>query len=43
MDATAIDQILLNFNPQGMFVINAAIELMMFGVALDRNRSLPPC
>ena len=35
MDATAIDQIRLNFNPQGMFVINAAIGLMMFGVALD--------
>jgi BASS family bile acid:Na+ symporter len=35
MDAAAIDQIRLNFNPQGMFVINAAIGLMMFGVALD--------
>jgi len=35
MDAATIDQIRLNFNPQGMFVINAAIGLMMFGVALD--------
>lgn len=35
MDAAAVDQIRLNFNPQGMFVINAAIGLMMFGVALD--------
>jgi len=35
MDAAAIDQIRLNFNPQGIFVINAAIGLMMFGVALD--------
>ena len=35
MDAATIDQIRLNFNPQGLFVINAAIGLMMFGVALD--------
>lgn len=35
MDAAAIDQIRLNFNPQGIFVINVAIGLMMFGVALD--------
>jgi bile acid:Na+ symporter, BASS family len=35
MDAAAIDQIRLNFNPQGMLVLNAAIGLMMFGVALD--------
>ena len=35
MDAATIDQIRLNFNPQGMFVINAAIGFMMFGVALD--------
>lgn len=35
MDAATVDQIRLNFNPQGMFVINAAIGLMMFGVALD--------
>jgi len=35
MDAAAVDQIRLNFNPQGMLVINAAIGLMMFGVALD--------
>ena len=35
MDATAIDQIRLNFNPQGLMVINIAIGLMMLGVALD--------
>jgi bile acid:Na+ symporter, BASS family len=35
MDAAAVDQIRLNFNPQGLFVINAAIGLMMFGVALE--------
>ena len=35
MDAAAVDQIRLNFNAQGLFVINAAIGLMMFGVALD--------
>ncbi len=35
MDAATIDQIRLNFNPQGMLVINLAIGLMMFGVALD--------
>ena len=35
MDIAAVDQIRLNFNPQGLFVINAAIGLMMFGVALD--------
>ena len=35
MDAATIDQIRLNFNPQGMLVINVAIGLMMFGVALD--------
>ena len=35
MDAATIDQIRLNFNAQGLFVINAAIGLMMFGVALD--------
>lgn len=35
MDAAAIDQIHLNFNQQGLFVINAAIGLMMLGVALD--------
>ncbi len=35
MEATAIDQIHLNFNQQGLFVINAAIGLMMLGVALD--------
>lgn len=35
MDATALDQVRLNFNPQGLFVINAAIGIMMLGVALD--------
>jgi len=35
MDPTTVDQIRLNFNPQMLFIINAAIGLMMFGVALD--------
>ncbi len=33
MDMAAVDQVRLNFNPQGLFVINGAIGLMMFGVA----------
>ncbi|MEJ2586030.1 MAG: bile acid:sodium symporter family protein [Deltaproteobacteria bacterium] len=39
MDATTVDQIRLNFNPQMLFIINAAIGLMMFGVALDLKLS----
>lgn len=35
MDAAAIDQVRLNFNAQGLLGINAAIGLMMLGVALD--------
>ena len=35
MDSVVIDQVRLNFNPQGMLAINAAIGLMMFGVAID--------
>ncbi len=35
MDIAALDQVRLNFNPQGLFVINAAIGLMMLGVALE--------
>jgi BASS family bile acid:Na+ symporter len=35
MDIAAFDQVRLNFNPQGLFVINAAIGLMMLGVALE--------
>lgn len=35
MDPAVIDQVRLNFNPQGLFIINAAIGLMMLGVALD--------
>jgi len=35
MDAVMVDQVRLNFNPQGLLVINMAIGLMMFGVALD--------
>ena len=35
MDISAIDQVRLNFNPQGLFIINVAIGLMMFGVALE--------
>jgi len=39
MDAATVDQIRLNFNPQMLFIINAAIGLMMFGVALDLKLS----
>jgi len=35
MDPVALDQVRLNFNPQGLFAINAAIGLMMLGVALE--------
>jgi BASS family bile acid:Na+ symporter len=35
MEPVAIDQIQLNFNAQGLFVINLAIGLMMLGVAID--------
>lgn len=35
MDPVAIDQVRLNFNPQGLMIINAAIGLMMLGVAID--------
>ena len=35
MDLSVIDQARLNFNPQGLFIINAAIGLMMLGVALE--------
>jgi len=37
MDAAAIDQISLNFNPQGLLAINITIGLMMLGVSLDLN------
>ena len=35
MDLELIDQARLNFNPQGLLMINAAIGLMMLGVALE--------
>ncbi len=35
MDPAALDQVRLNFNPQGLLVINAAIGLMMLGIALE--------
>ena len=35
MDPALIDQARLNFNSQGLFMINAAIGLMMLGVALE--------
>jgi len=35
MEPQVIDQVQLNFNPQGLMVINAAIGLMMLGVSLD--------
>ncbi|WP_413855335.1 bile acid:sodium symporter family protein [Desulfobacula sp.] len=35
MDTIIIDQVRLNFNPTGIAIINAAIGLMMLGVALE--------
>jgi BASS family bile acid:Na+ symporter len=35
MDITTIDQVRLNFNEQGLMIVNGAIGLMMLGVALD--------
>jgi BASS family bile acid:Na+ symporter len=35
VDATTVDQIRLNFNPQSLFALNVVIGLMMLGVALD--------
>jgi BASS family bile acid:Na+ symporter len=35
MEPLALDQVRLNFNPQGLMVINGAIGLMMLGVSLD--------
>ena len=35
MDIAVLDQVRLNFNSQGLLVINAAIGLMMLGVALE--------
>ncbi len=35
MDPLTIDQVRLNFNPTGIAIINAAIGLMMLGVALE--------
>jgi len=35
MDPVVVDQIRLNFNAQGLLVINVAIGLMMLGVAID--------
>lgn len=35
MDPGSIDQIQLAFDPRGLMVVNIAIGLMMFGVALD--------
>ncbi|MCD6486414.1 MAG: bile acid:sodium symporter family protein [Syntrophobacterales bacterium] len=35
MDVAMVDQIRLNFNAQGLLVVNMAIGLMMLGVALD--------
>ncbi len=35
MDLAAIDQVRLNFNQQGLMIVNGAIGLMMLGVALD--------
>jgi len=35
MDPMTIDQVRLNFNPTGIAILNAAIGLMMLGVALE--------
>jgi BASS family bile acid:Na+ symporter len=35
MEAAVIDQVQLNFSPRGLMIINAAIGVMMLGVALD--------
>ncbi|MCB2186363.1 MAG: bile acid:sodium symporter family protein [Deltaproteobacteria bacterium] len=35
MDAAAVDQIRLNFDPHSLLALNALIGLMMFGMALD--------
>ncbi len=35
MEQAMIDQVSLNFNAQGLLIINIAIGVMMFGVALD--------
>ncbi|MCA1905544.1 MAG: bile acid:sodium symporter family protein [Desulfarculus sp.] len=35
MDATAVDQIRLHFNPSGLMSLNIVIGLMMFGMSLD--------
>jgi len=35
MDAAAVDQIRLNFNPQTLLALNLVIGLMMYGMALD--------
>jgi BASS family bile acid:Na+ symporter len=35
MDPVTLDQVRLNFNPTGIAIINAAIGLMMLGVALE--------
>jgi BASS family bile acid:Na+ symporter len=35
MDANAVDQIRLHFNPQSLLALNCLIGLMMFGVSLD--------
>ena len=39
MDPALVDQIQLNFSPAGLAIINSAIGLMMFGVALDMKLS----
>jgi len=35
MDPVMIDQVRLNFNPTGIMILNAAIGLMMLGVAIE--------
>lgn len=35
MEPSVVDQIQLNFNSKGLLIVNAAIGLMMLGVALE--------
>ena len=49
LDPNTLDQVRLNFNPTGIAIINAAIGLMMLGVALElkledfQNVGFPKC
>ncbi len=40
MTGAPIDDILLNINPTGQLVLGAVLALIIYGVALDRDRGL---